>query len=436
MAKISLPYIAWRDGRPRFVPGARERKMGFKGQDLKHDDGRWFSLDEASGFAQAKLAEIHQQRATGKKLKTPAPARGRTVEQLWNAYIQSDAFLGNPAKKIKGLAESSQKSYKSFIKALHDQPIWQAPIASLDSVILRALFDHLHETRGLSPALSALAALGAALAWGRLHGWFPKINGQIMASPYWKLDLPKPDPRIRVASVTELMALVAAADHTFVKGVSLASIGDAIAIGFCSGQRKKDIIEFIETSGEAADRFTLRQSKTGAIVSVPRMPVLVERLARAKERRRTLGRKVEVLNLVINERTGKRYDGKQMQDDFQLVRATAINGIVDEAATAIAREQHARECRNTELPTVWILPPCKSLAEPGPHGFTFPDLRDSAVTWLARAECTIPEIASITGHTLGSIYEILKHYLQIDGTLADNAIRKLRARMEQEGLAL
>ena len=37
---------------------------------------------------------------------------------------------------------------------------------------------------------------------------------------------------------------------------------------------------------------------------------------------------------------------------------------------------------------------------------------------------------------MGTIYSILKHYLQIDTHLADNAIRKLIEKMEREGLAV
>lgn len=57
---------------------------------------------------------------------------------------------------------------------------------------------------------------------------------------------------------------------------------------------------------------------------------------------------------------------------------------------------------------------------------TFHDLRGSAVTRLAVAGCTVPEIASITGHSLKDVEAILDaHYLGRDVRLAENAIRKL-----------
>ncbi len=64
------------------------------------------------------------------------------------------------------------------------------------------------------------------------------------------------------------------------------------------------------------------------------------------------------------------------------------------------------------------------------------DLRDTAVTWLARAKATLPEIAAITGHSLKSIHDIMKHYLAITPELGDAGIRKFTAWMEREGIAV
>jgi hypothetical protein len=58
------------------------------------------------------------------------------------------------------------------------------------------------------------------------------------------------------------------------------------------------------------------------------------------------------------------------------------------------------------------------------------------VTWLARASATLSEIASISGHSLRSIHQILSHYLAITPELADSAIAKLVAWMEKVGMAV
>lgn len=68
----------------------------------------------------------------------------------------------------------------------------------------------------------------------------------------------------------------------------------------------------------------------------------------------------------------------------------------------------------------------KAKAAAGIVGRTFHDFRGTAVTHLAIAACTVPEIGTITGHDLKTVEEILsKHYLSRDNALGDSAISKL-----------
>lgn len=55
----------------------------------------------------------------------------------------------------------------------------------------------------------------------------------------------------------------------------------------------------------------------------------------------------------------------------------------------------------------------------------FHDLRGTAVTMLAEAGCTIPEIAAITGHSLQSATRIVEVYMARTRALATTAIAKL-----------
>jgi integrase len=72
----------------------------------------------------------------------------------------------------------------------------------------------------------------------------------------------------------------------------------------------------------------------------------------------------------------------------------------------------------------------------GIAGLTFNDLRGTAVTRLALAGCSIPEIASITGHSLKDVSTILdKHYLHRDQKLSDGAIAKLEAWRREQNAA-
>ena len=61
-------------------------------------------------------------------------------------------------------------------------------------------------------------------------------------------------------------------------------------------------------------------------------------------------------------------------------------------------------------------------------GLTFHDLRGTAVTRLALAGCTVPEIAAITGHALREVETILDaHYLGRSSGLAVAAVAKLES---------
>lgn len=71
----------------------------------------------------------------------------------------------------------------------------------------------------------------------------------------------------------------------------------------------------------------------------------------------------------------------------------------------------------------------KACIKAGVVDLTFHDLRGTAVTRLAVAGASVPEIAAITGHSLRDVGAILDaHYLSRDPALGEAAIRKLETR--------
>jgi integrase len=73
----------------------------------------------------------------------------------------------------------------------------------------------------------------------------------------------------------------------------------------------------------------------------------------------------------------------------------------------------------------------KACKRGGIVGVTFNDLRGTAVTRLALAECTEAQIATITGHSLRDVRSILDaNYLHRDPALAESAIKKLERRTD------
>jgi hypothetical protein len=63
---------------------------------------------------------------------------------------------------------------------------------------------------------------------------------------------------------------------------------------------------------------------------------------------------------------------------------------------------------------------------------TFMRLRHTAVMILFRAGATIPEIAAITGHTIGSVNRIIDRYGLRDAITAGNAFQNQGGRLGSE----
>lgn len=157
------------------------------------------------------------------------------------------------------------------------------------------------------------------------------------------------------------------------------SIALIILLEWEIGQRLTDVRGF--RNGAEFDPlggvFRFYQSKTDSYVTIPISPGLQDLIADLDEGR---------LFLFTNERSGKAYTSERLSKTFAWVRKAAVR-------------KGARP-----LLLRW--------------------LRHSCVVQLARAGCTIPEIASITGHSHASVTKILDVYLPRDNEVAWNAQEK------------
>ena len=386
MANFRVPYLKWRDGRPRWEPGPRLRAKGFKGRDLKDEAGRWLGLEAAIAAARQINAEVEAWRADGQpRRRPPVPRRtARTCAALWDKWKASPDF--------KHLAPRTQDDYENKIRLWLEAGFGEAPVASITKPHMLGWWEQAYRERGHSMANGILAVARAMLSYAELVGWRePNTN------PAFKLKRPTLPPRIVIWTPSEVMRYVETADE-----MGYHSIADAFVIALHTGQRQGDVLA-LQWPKVDGGRAVFRQGKTGARVSVPFTPQLEARIAAIRARRRA-GPVAELETgrpLVVSERTGEAYDEHEFRKRFREVRAQAATGNF----VSIASKQ-------------------------------FRDLRDTAVTRLALAGCTIAEIRAITGHTLASIHQILKHYLALDEAMADAAIGRLKAWMAEEGIAL
>lgn len=151
------------------------------------------------------------------------------------------------------------------------------------------------------------------------------------------------------------------------------SIALIILLEWEIGQRLTDVRAFRPGAEYDAERgvFSFRQSKTDEAVTIEVSLGLREMLAKAGDGQ---------LFLFRNDRTGKAYTENRLSKTFGWVRKAAVKA--------------------------------------GGRRLILRQLRHSCVVQLARAGCTVPEIASITGHTLGSVNAILSVYLPRDSAVA------------------
>jgi integrase len=148
----------------------------------------------------------------------------------------------------------------------------------------------------------------------------------------------------------------------------------ALTLALWSGQRQGDLLR-LPWSAYDGTHIRLRQSKTGARVVV-RVGAPLKAALDATPKRSTI---------VLTNSDGKPWSN----DGF--------------------RASWGKACKRA-----------------GIVGVTFHDLRGTAVTRLALAQCTEAEIATITGLSLRSVRAILDtHYLSRDPALGDAAIMKL-----------
>lgn len=154
------------------------------------------------------------------------------------------------------------------------------------------------------------------------------------------------------------------------------SIALIILLEWEIGQRLTDVRQFRPGAEYDAERgvFSFAQSKTDEPVVIEVSLGLREMLATAGDGQ---------LFLFRNERTQKAYTENRLSQTFKWVRTAAMKA--------------------------------------GGRYLVLRQLRHSCVVQLARAGCTVPEIASITGHSLGSVNSILSTYLPRDSTVARNA---------------
>lgn len=387
---IKIALVTWRDGRPRYFASKKQRAMGFKGEDLRHSDGRWFSVNEAMVWSQTRQAEIN-----GTAAKLPPKKKLRdlgTIGHMFAEWLKIPKLNGinivEGRLERPALAHNTVMSYRGSVKLIErfdNGQVWATPTILLTPKIIDGILRKIEIEHGLVLARGARTVMSIAFKWAR-------NKGMVESNPMLETSaMPVPAPRVRFGSPQEMKHFVATAD-----AMGFFEIGDAIMLGLWTGQRRSDRLALKFDDISNANEITFRQQKKGgAPLLIPATGVLQDRLKQTLIRRQKL--KIDLPNVIVNERSGEKMHVSSYGYKFRLVRTEAVIGMPEHK-----------------------LKPCPSIAD-----FRDQDLRDTAVTWLALSGATKYHIASITGHSLETIDSIIKHYLGNPPELARDAIAKL-----------
>lgn len=428
-AHARVPFFVWRDGRPRWVPSPKLRRLGFKGRDLKDDRGQWLSKGAAIDACEALNASIAKGETPAPSSSWPTlPARfdpnDRTLGGLFDRLRASKRFqsAGPSAPEQTGarvgveklkLATRTRAGYLAHLRILE---AWGGDkhVGELLPDDIETFYHQLAEGRGLAMANAVMRVFKLAMNFA------VKKLRWLASNPVSAVDMVATEGRLVILDPKEVAALVNWAGFA-----GFDSIGDAVVLGALTGQRKADLLTLPE--GDLGQGFyAVQQRKRGRVAYVPQTSLLVERVRTMRARKAAAWPGVVHTLELVQTKTGKPYHagGKEFDEEFRAVRALAAG--VPQAIEDIFRLVGGLAPIERNLPFE---------TAPTLLGKHFADLRDTAVTMLFRAGCNKGEIATITGHSLGTVEAILdKHYFVRSKEMALAAGVKIDAFLKAEGV--
>lgn len=438
---IKIPLVTWRDGRPRFFPAPDlRRNFGLKGENLQHPDGTWFSIDECIAWSAAKQQELAALRQKTREVSQAKRRRAglqyaRAAGLPTLAHLISDFCEKNPRMLGKEIREGRKvrrplkpqtaQGYREtarLIEQLENGRFWEELAAAFTPRNMALLLDQVEIRHGLSQARRARSFLSQVYK-------FAIKNDKARSNPVSHMEdsLPVAPPRVRFGEIDEMRILVETCDV-----VGRPEVGDIVTQGLWFGQRQADRLNLTYEQMSELGVLFRQGKKHGQPLLLPVSEIVDRRQKAAQERRRDW--RVNWPHVNLDERQRRPFLAKHYQHLFREICIAAAFGIwrMQDGSLASPLPKGYRISKFKLVSTLTAVsrqPEGEPVIAPTPslEDFRDQDLRDTAVTWLALAGCEVTEIAAITGHSLKSVNEIMKHYLGLHPDLARRAIGKLTA---------
>lgn len=265
------------------------------------------------------------------------------------------------SSRFKKLRGSTQKGYKVHMDVIEKFAGDKHP-RKLKAKLVERWYDKIRESTP-SLANAVMRVLSILLEYAILEELIDQ-------NPVKKIRMVTVSPRQAVWSNEQIDSFLDKAIKAKYPSMAL-----AVRLAADTGQRQGDILSLTWTQYDGK-AFHFKQSKTGELVTVPATPTLQKVLTKTKR---------VSTHIIVSEATKQPYKGDHFRHLFSEIRNRA----------GIGKELQYR------------------------------DLRRTAVVRLALSGATIPEIVSITGHTLQSATNILSVYLPRHTQMAEHGMAKL-----------
>lgn len=302
-----------------------------------------------------------------------APRDVNNVSALIRDYLFSQRFLKNKKGKLK--AESTKAEYRRMLTIL-DAEFGKMPIRALDSPKVRGVFIDYQEGIAIDREREAdnrLTILSVVFSYAA-------YKGRINRNPLEGFE--------RVYNADRSEMIWTETDVTrFMDGAAV-ELQRAMILAIHTGQRYGDLIR-LRWSDYDGNAISLKQGKTSSRV-----------------------------NIKCTEALKRMLDATPRTCPFILARADGVPWQTAKDDKALAKAWHNRTEAAGFYPLGWQ--PLTKLEKR--DYLRFNDMRGTAVTLLAEAGASIPQICSITGHSLQSATRILERYLAKTAALSSAAI--------------
>lgn len=286
-----------------------------------------------------------------------------------------DRFLSDPA--VTSLAGRTQRDYKTHLKNVGES----LDCTTLPALTPRAIRKWYDDRRVIAPrgAFNEAITLRTFLTWCM-------AEELISSNPASLLKLARPDGRKRVGTREELWAMVHAAE-----ALGRPSVAAAAILMATSMQRPADVMAMQrEDIDDGVVR--IRQNKTKTYVAFTLHPAFSERL----------GDLSGTGPLIVSETTRKPYGERAFERAWSKVREAAAK----------------------DMPS--LLGDDPSVKDEIYMGkLDASHLRRTGMVWAAQGGATIPQIVSVSGHTIKHGTDILETYIPRERLLAEQAVSRL-----------